>query len=197
MSAVALLLTGCGAAESSPNVAIGLAAAPPLGTALTISLANDTIAIEGEDGVVYERLSLSDGQDVLNVLTQYLGSSPTATPIPGVPDISYDWGGLCLTLTSDTYATVTFSTASVGSFQLRGPDGIAVGAASSDVHGAVDSPDADRDGYPDSLRVDLHEVPGTIARGSQPTTGSRFVELVLERSAITEITAPANDFLAD
>lgn len=209
--ATVLTLTACASGvddvppTASGSVASSVTSTAPLSASSTpeqgpaaLVVTKETLEIRGSDGSVLTSALLDEGQDVLGVLTDLLGEVPVATPVPAYPIVNYDWDAVKLVLTSDTYATVSFTAAEVAGLRLETGDGIHVGMTWDEAraHGAEESADLDGDGRGDYLMLEPTENPDAPSLENPGQPGLDFIALFLAApgTTVTMISSPANDY---
>lgn len=154
------------------------------------------------DGIALgdESVSFEDGDDVLALLGDALGSTPEGEQYEGYPIMTHDWGDLSVTLMGEDDAQASIGVtapASEGITFQTAEGGIAVGATRDEAldAGAEDGGyDGDGDGKSDYLMLEAQEVPDaeSLERPGEP--GREFVMLAIEDDMVTSIHAPADDF---
>ncbi|MGO1770719.1 MAG: hypothetical protein ACTHZX_12270 [Microbacterium sp.] len=177
---------------------LGGCATTPSGTAIAdppvVKVSLDGIA-SGDDAAGFD-----DGDGVLELLGDALGSTPEGEQYEGYPIVTHDWGDAALTLTgdADAHASIGVSAAEVdGSAFQTAEGGIAVGATREEALAAGAEGggyDGDGDGEDDYLILEARDVPDAESLERPGEQGREFVMLAIEDDAVTGIHAPANDF---
>jgi hypothetical protein len=198
-----LSLVGCspGSPASAPSTAAPSASVtaspspvPAVATGLVVSL--DQISVINNDGSTGATASFSSGSATLALLSDALGSTPTAERNDTYGLTSYDWGALTLTVSDYTGAAFVSMTAAVlGGLTLRTPEGIHVGSTAVEF-AAVASPGTQYPaaGAPVALGLEARPHPGTQSLAFPGRVGLDYIAVDLEGGLVARLRVPSGDW---
>ncbi|CAN5184421.1 hypothetical protein BH11ACT3_BH11ACT3_02860 [soil metagenome] len=199
--ALTLLISGC--APSSPTETTGPGESPdptPTSTppaepeappALVLSV--DGISLEDGDGNEVASAPRDAPDQVIQLVTDALGA-PTSTSSDPFGD-HFEWAGVGVD--SRGWATVGFSTASSGGYDLRAEDGITVGSTRADVLALTPldvAYDGDGDGKSDSLGLEPEPEPGTESLAHPGNVGTSYIEAFFAGDEVSRLVSPWGDW---
>lgn len=194
------------ASQPAPSAAPSSSAAPDEDIALAPAafvLTKTELQLHSTDGTVLQAVPFDDAPTILSVLIDALGDVPAATPMPAYPIVTYEWDGLNLSITSDTYASIAFTAATAGTLALETAGGVQVGMTRDEAlaAGATAGPDLAEDGVADYLMLDPSTNPDATSLEQPGKPGTDFIGLFFRLpdgsgvgDVITQISAPANDY---
>ncbi|WP_372968186.1 hypothetical protein [Microbacterium sp.] len=207
-ASTALLLSAC-----APEPAPGASTPTPTAAETPSSPPTDAedsrliVSIDGLELVDADAAGSAPFDDpaaVLALLEEATGEAPVQTDLQDPPGyetdlVSYDWDGLGVVTDEGgqgTFSRIVVDAATVSGVPIASEDGLVIGSTRDDVLAAQgwDVWDEDEDGIADYLGVGEQEVPGTTSLSRPGETGIQYLMFALTDDAVTQISAPADDY---
>jgi hypothetical protein len=191
--AAAVLLVGGGILiwiltrpDPAPTTVV-TATATPVAETLIVSV--EGIEVLDGAGSVLDAAEFDDGAAVLEVLSATLGETPDPTSNPNLSTKTYDWRQIAITVVDGGPATMWIFSDEIAGIDVHTEEGIGIGSSKQEAIDAGAMPQA----FPDQLRFQIREVPGTTSLETSGI-GVKFIWLLLTGEQVTRMIVPSNDY---
>lgn len=137
-------------------------------------------------------VTFDKGDALLEILTSLFGIAPSKTEEPNGYDVTFfDWDRVRLLKPGNTRAAVSASTSALGEVAISTVEGISVGSSreAALAAGAIDVGEG-----PDSLGINVREVPHALSLTRPGQVGLDFVRLRFTNNKVAQMQAPAFDY---